>query len=257
MKISFDYRIFAARLFILLAIVFVSVNSQSLWGLDPSAVIRGGKMIAGDTVMLSKTIAWARLPLIAVQLRDLTTLSKIENIFILIERGVEEGKIVFSQGIRLRAELSSVEDGDKLLLRFLQSDAKSFEEFRKDFRLVEGGSSEVLGRNIGKPTSNDWAAHHVIPSELREHRVLEKIGFELDAAPNGISLPRRPGVDPVLPLHTGSHPGYTAAVQKALDEIPSYLDIKETAKRVEAIQNGLRDKLKSGASLHEKYGGQW
>lgn len=81
----------------------------------------------------------------------------------------------------------------------------------------------------------------------------------MDEVSNGISLPTKPGVDPSLPLHRGSHPSYTAAVRRELDKIPTDLSEEETRILVSKIQKKFADKLKSGTPLHEKYGanGKW
>ncbi len=100
----------------------------------------------------------------------------------------------------------------------------------------------------------DWAAHHLIPVEINNHRALNKIGMDMDEVNNGIALPTKPGLDPVLPLHRGSHPSYTAAVQKDLDKIPPNLSVKKTRKRVNKIQRKYRKKLESGMPLHQAYG---
>ncbi len=117
-----------------------------------------------------------------------------------------------------------------------------------------GGSSVVLGKNIGMPETGGWAAHHIIPSELKDHRVLKKVGMNMDQATNGIALPTRPGVADNLPLHAGSHPSYTKAVKKKLDEIPDNLSVTETQDRIREIQNTFKTLLNSGEPLHTKYG---
>ena len=117
-----------------------------------------------------------------------------------------------------------------------------------------GGSSTILGIRIGIKNTGEWAAHHIIPVQLKNHPILNKIGMDFDHAANGIALPTKPGVDPKLPLHCGSHPSYTAAVAKELDSIPTNLSIEETRRRVIAIQEKFRRELESGKPLHEKYG---
>jgi hypothetical protein len=117
-----------------------------------------------------------------------------------------------------------------------------------------GGSSAVLGARIGIKKNGERAEHHLIPSELKDHPVLNKVGMDLDEAPNGIALPTKPGVDPNLPLHTGSHRSYTAAVAAELDSIPTNLTVAETRARIIAIQNKFRKMLESGKPLHARYG---
>ncbi|MCF5505028.1 hypothetical protein GIV76_20835, partial [Pseudomonas syringae] len=61
---------------------------------------------------------------------------------------------------------------------------------------VTGGSSSKLGKNLnedmGRSRSDSWSgyqAQHLIPSELKRHPILEKVGIDLDDASNGIFLP--------------------------------------------------------------------
>jgi hypothetical protein len=226
------------------------------------AVIRGGLAFSEKVAILAERASWARLALPAIKLAmlDAKTLSKAERVAILIEKGIMEGKIPFSKEVFLTKKALAIEDGDKILLRFLQSGSKEFDTFSKSVKFVQGGDSVALGKAIGKPAEGDWAAHHIIPTELREHRVLEKIGFDLDVAANGIALPTKANVSPTLPLHRGSHPGYTTAMKKALDEIPQNLTEAETRKKVEYIQKQFRQRLEKNlpqAQLHENFGGKW
>jgi hypothetical protein len=117
-----------------------------------------------------------------------------------------------------------------------------------------GGSSLVLGHNIGIPKTGGWAAHHIIPSELKDHRALRKIGMNMDQVSNGMALPTKPGLHPNLPLHAGSHPSYTKAMKKQLDEIPDNLSVTETQDRIREVQQKFQKLLESGQPLHTKYG---
>jgi hypothetical protein len=118
-----------------------------------------------------------------------------------------------------------------------------------------GGSSAVLRTRLG--TKTGYEAHHIIPVELKNHRVLNKIGMDMDNVKNGISLPQYPGLDPKLPLHRGSHPNYTQAVKSELDKIPDDLSISQTRKQISSIQNFFRTKLENGSPLHTSQGGSW
>jgi hypothetical protein len=146
-----------------------------------------------------------------------------------------------------------------LTKKLIKPIAKKFQtiklKFKKNAGRATGGSSTVLRQNLG--TKTNYAAHHIIPVELKNHRVLNKIGMNMDEVNNGISLPKFPGVDPKLPLHRGSHPNYTNAVKKKLDEIPDNLSVKETKSRVMKIQREFRNKLEGGAPLHTSQGGVW
>ncbi|BBO72716.1 hypothetical protein DSCW_01330 [Desulfosarcina widdelii] len=117
-----------------------------------------------------------------------------------------------------------------------------------------GGSSVVLANRLGIAARKGWAAHHVIPVQLKNHRALKKIGMDMDEIANGIALPTKPGLDPKLPLHRGSHPSYTAAIAQELDQIPVDASVSETKRMVSKIQKKYRQKLESGTPLHDKYG---
>jgi len=122
------------------------------------------------------------------------------------------------------------------------------------FGKTTGGSSTILGHRIGCYSIKNYAAHHIIPVQLRKHRALRKIGMDMDEAANGIALPTKPGIDPDLPLHRGSHPSYTAAVKKELDKISPDASVAKTRKMVSKVQSKFRERLEDGAPLHEKYG---
>jgi A nuclease family of the HNH/ENDO VII superfamily with conserved AHH len=247
---------------LILQIVLPLLDTSS-FGSEVTA-IRAAKAAAFSerVALFAEGVTWARTPLNAIRLAalDFGALSKAEVISLLIEKAIIENRISPAKEIVLMRAAIALEDGEKILLKFLQSDCREFREFQKTFRLVQGGDSSLLGKLISRPIGGDWAAHHIVPSELREHWALEKIGFNLDEAANGIALPTKPNVSPTLPLHSGSHPGYTEAVNKALDEIPRNLSESETRKVVESIQQKFRNRIESGlteAQLHEKFGGVW
>lgn len=109
---------------------------------------------------------------------------------------------------------------------------------------VKGGSSQVLAKNLGhiKP---GFEAHHIIPRECANHPVLNKIGFDLDQAANGIALPGRRGLDPTLPVHHGYHSSYSAYVRRELDKIPENLPKKKIEKRVYELIGKVRNELQN------------
>lgn len=116
-----------------------------------------------------------------------------------------------------------------------------------------GGSREVLRKIINPKVG--WQAHHIIPVELANHRVLKKIGFNFDTIENGISLPSKQGIDPLLPIHAGSHPNYTNSIIRELDSIPENIGVKDTEKMVNSVVSKYRNMLETGTPLHNKYGG--
>ena len=61
--------------------------------------------------------------------------------------------------------------------------------------VVSGGDSTKLGKNImesmGLKRSTKWTGHqaqHIIPAEMADNPILQKIGMDLDDATNGILL---------------------------------------------------------------------
>jgi hypothetical protein len=143
----------------------------------------------------------------------------------------------------------------KKVLGLFDDSSKAAKKSKKAIPGAIGGSSLILRSRIA--TKPGYQAHHLIPVELKRHRTLNKIGMDIDEAGNGISLPQYPGLDPILPLHRGSHPDYTFAVKNALDKIPDNLSVSETRKAVSAAQNSFRSLLESGVPLHTKQGGNW
>ncbi len=155
-----------------------------------------------------------------------------------------------------------VKSSGKSIGNFIDDAAKPFAKNSADDvarvtgkAVVIGGNSRILAARISTP--NGYAAHHLIPIQMNEHRVLQKIGMDLDEARNGISLPMYPGINPKLPLHRGSHPEYSVSVKKQLDEIPDDLSVAETRRRLDLVQDKLRAELESGKPLHAKFGGEW
>ena len=117
-----------------------------------------------------------------------------------------------------------------------------------------GGNSTKLAIILGIKNNSLWAAHHIIPVELKYHRALKKIGFHFDIAENGIKLPTKRGLHPKLPLHRGSHPVYTAAVRKELDKIPKNASPEKTKNMVDEVMTRFRKEIESGKQIHKNLG---
>jgi hypothetical protein len=62
-------------------------------------------------------------------------------------------------------------------------------------------------------------AHHIIPCQLESHPLVQKAGFDINSAENGIGLPTTPEMSEAdsLPQHLGRHPVYTSRVGRLLD----------------------------------------
>ncbi len=137
---------------------------------------------------------------------------------------------------------------------------------------IGAGSSTALRASIAKMLGITFpkglAAHHIIPVEVAQVQVdfLRKIGFLLDAHPNGMMLPKSV-VDAFedIAAHAGSHQGYSQAVETALARVagkygpqldripvssPGWLALADAARaEVSGLQNLCRDQLAKGTSI--------
>lgn len=117
-----------------------------------------------------------------------------------------------------------------------------------------GGKSAVLAKRLGG-IPKDFQAHHIIPSDCISHPALNKVGFDLDQAINGIALPSRAGLSK-LPYHRGFHASYNRAVMRDLDEIPKNLSEEETLKRILGIIEKHRKIINTPGTNLYNYGGR-
>jgi hypothetical protein len=106
----------------------------------------------------------------------------------------------------------------------------------------------LYGIPTGSLTKIDVQVHHVIPQNLKSHKLLEHIDFNIDSAINGIPLQNT--------FHNGSHPNYNDAVRKALDDIYNKVyvktgDIEKCQEYVLDIIHNANNKILDGASLHK------
>ncbi len=127
--------------------------------------------------------------------------------------------------------------------------------------VVTGGSSQKLGKNMmqamGLSRRTKWKGYqsqHIIPVELRDHPVLKKMGFDLDAASNGIFL-RKPNSDvSVTSRHEGYHAPYNRFVEMMLNGIDINQSISSLQKEVKLLQRNLKKMQQSGIVLYPKQG---
>ena len=91
-------------------------------------------------------------------------------------------------------------------------------------------------------------AHHIIPKQLANGAadppldVLQRVGFDLDNAANGVLLPKT--------IHDSNHPFYTDAMKEALERIPDNISIEKQMEMVYELQaTAVRAFSESGASL--------
>ena len=115
------------------------------------------------------------------------------------------------------------------------------------------GCSTKLGKNMmeamGLARSTTWKgyrAHHIIPKELWNHPVLQKIKYDIDKATNGIFLRKVDDGVSAMARHQGNHDGYTQVIKDALDKIDINQSTDVITKQIEEIQKIARNGLENG-----------
>ena len=127
--------------------------------------------------------------------------------------------------------------------------------------LVTGGSSTALGKSLLKSMGvskkkkwNNYQAQHIIPKELRNHPILQKIGIHLDHYTNGIFL-RIPSKEiSGLTRHRGYHAPYNEFIKRQLDNMNIHKSVWELQKEVHTLQSNLKRLQLSGMVIYPKYG---
>jgi hypothetical protein len=127
--------------------------------------------------------------------------------------------------------------------------------------IVTGGNSRVLGRNLlesmGVDGASRWPgyqAQHIVPSQLADHPILQRVGIDLDDASNGIFL-RVPdeGISPMA-RHQGFHSIYNQVVKGQLDLMDVTLPVEQLEPKVFQLQQNLRALQQSGLPLYKGQG---
>lgn len=127
--------------------------------------------------------------------------------------------------------------------------------------VVTGGDSTKLGKNMmesmGQKRSTKWTGHqaqHIIPSEMKDHQVLQKIGMDFDDASNGLFL-RTPAEDvSAMSRHRGYHSTYNEFVKSQLDAIDITQDVNALQRQVLDLQSNLKKLQQSGLPLYPNQG---
>ena len=95
------------------------------------------------------------------------------------------------------------------------------------------------------PRGTNWTGHqaqHIIPAEMTNHPVLQRIGMDLDNASNGLFL-RTPADDiSAMSRHRGYHSTYNEFVKTQLDA----MDISQS---VDVLQMCIRDREEQLSTL--------
>ena len=113
--------------------------------------------------------------------------------------------------------------------------------------VITGGNSNKLGKNMmeemGLKRATKWSgyqAQHIIPSEMANNPVIQKIGMNLDHSSNGIFL-RVPDNDiSTMSRHRGYHSVYNEVVERALNKMDINQSVDSLQKQVYELQNNLR-----------------
>ena len=127
--------------------------------------------------------------------------------------------------------------------------------------VVTGGDSTKLGKNMmesmGLPRETNWTGHqaqHIIPAEMANHPVLQRIGMDLDDTSNGLFL-RTPADDiSTMSRHRGYHSTYNEFVKTELDAMDISQSVGVLQKRVYDLQQNLKYLQQSGLPLYPSQG---
>ena len=127
--------------------------------------------------------------------------------------------------------------------------------------VVAGGDSTKLGKNMmesmGLPRGTNWTGHqaqHIIPTEMANHLVLQRIGMDLDDASNGLFL-RTPADDiSAMSRHRGYHSIYNEFVKTQLDAMDISQSVDVLQKQVYDLQQNLKYLQQSGLPLYPSQG---
>ena len=127
--------------------------------------------------------------------------------------------------------------------------------------VVAGGDATKLGKNMmesmGLPRGTNWTGHqaqHIIPTEMANHLVLQRIGMDLDDASNGLFL-RTPADDiSAMSRHRGYHSIYNEFVKTQLDAMDISQSVDVLQKQVYDLQQNLKYLQQSGLPLYPSQG---
>ena len=94
----------------------------------------------------------------------------------------------------------------------------------------------------------------LIPSEMANNPVIQKIGMNLDHSSNGIFL-RVPDNDiSTMSRHRGYHSVYNEVVERALNKMDINQSVDSLQKQVYELQNNLRILQENGLPLYPSQG---
>ncbi|MBV7276078.1 AHH domain-containing protein, partial [Clostridium sp. PL3] len=111
--------------------------------------------------------------------------------------------------------------------------------------------------SMGLKRSTKWTgnqAQHIIPAEMADNPVIQKIGMDLDNASNGILL-RTPDAElSAMSRHRAYHSVYNDVVRNELNKLDINQSVDVLQKQVFDLQNDLRRLQESGVPLYPSQG---
>ncbi|MCD4646170.1 hypothetical protein AR454_27735 [Bacillus mycoides] len=106
---------------------------------------------------------------------------------------------------------------------------------------------------MGLKRSTKWSgyqAQHIIPSEMADNHVIEKIGMNFDDSSNGIFLRVPDDNISTMARHRGYHSVYNEVVARALNKMGINQSIDSLQKQVYDLQKNLRKLQGNGLPLY-------
>jgi len=120
---------------------------------------------------------------------------------------------------------------------------------------IFGLDSTKLDKNLGGTVGDQMQAHHLIPEEVWKlnQANFDSLKMNMDSASNGVLLPDNESLRKQMGYsvyHRGSHPQYNLEVKeevkKILSEYEKGKNDDDIRKRLETLQETLRERLKNG-----------
>ena len=111
--------------------------------------------------------------------------------------------------------------------------------------------------SMGLKRSTKWTGHqaqHIIPAEMADNQIIQKIGMDLDDATNGILLRTPDAKVSAMSRHRGYHSVYNDVVRSQLNKMDINQSVEALQKQVFDLQSDLRKLQESGLPLYPSQG---
>ena len=130
-----------------------------------------------------------------------------------------------------------------------------FESYDK--KKIEDDQEHLSVYDLAKgKRAKGYEAQHIIPVEMANHSVIQRIGMQMNHPSNGIFLPVPSDTSHSLSTHRGNHEVYSTAVELKLDEISRRLgpnaSPREYEEAVYKLQSRLRTALENGTPMYKR-----